>query len=173
MNFKVIFVVITVFHTICFSQLIKPPFERITSDFGPRNATGATWFHQGIDYNPESGDVLGVPKDDFDTTAEYLGEYQWIGDPENRYYLTPGIPNVNPPIVNSFAVNLNNVIVYPNPFKLEPRNNFYRNGGIIFSNLTDDARIRIYNLTGELILDTNKNSGDSDYKWNHSCPLKV
>ncbi|OGS19802.1 MAG: hypothetical protein A2252_02725 [Elusimicrobia bacterium RIFOXYA2_FULL_39_19] len=63
MNIKMIVFMALVFTRVAFSQSIQPPFERITSDFGPRNVIGGTWFHQGIDYNPivEAGFSKGIP----------------------------------------------------------------------------------------------------------------
>ncbi|MCK5534927.1 T9SS type A sorting domain-containing protein [bacterium] len=46
------------------------------------------------------------------------------------------------------AANLNNVIVYPNPCILSKGHN-----QVIFSHLTEEVTIKIYNLKGKLITD--------------------
>jgi hypothetical protein len=55
-------------------------------------------------------------------------------------------------------LDLNKVIVYPNPYKSEP-------GGLVFDRLTAKANIKVYTLTGELIVELNETDGDGNYLW--------
>jgi len=74
-----------------------------------------------------------------------------IGDPTNE--------RIGPSIV--FPLNLENLIVYPNPFSLLKGHN-----QINFSGLTSDARIRIFSLTGELLK-------EEEVSWQYSWSWDV
>ena len=56
--------------------------------------------------------------------------------------------------------NLNNVIIGPNPFKPNAQNNV-----VTFYNLTPEAEIKIYTITGLLIVDLKKNDTSTAYIW--------
>ncbi|MDI6704158.1 MAG: T9SS type A sorting domain-containing protein [bacterium] len=60
------------------------------------------------------------------------------------------------------------VIIYPNPF--QPNDGSENTGtndtGIIFDNLTNDIRIRIYSVSGELVADIKKDYTGGKYSWN-------
>ncbi len=67
------------------------------------------------------------------------------------------------------ASDLSNVKVYPNPFK--PTDGLAETGdyftGIKFINLTRNAKIRIYNIAGELVRDKDMNANEfGDCRWN-------
>jgi hypothetical protein len=59
------------------------------------------------------------------------------------------------------AQDLNNTIVYPNPF--EPR---LGHTSIVFDNLTTIVRIRIYKITGELVFDAEVTTVNGQASWN-------
>jgi hypothetical protein len=48
--------------------------------------------------------------------------------------------------------------VYPNPYKSGP-------AGIVFDRLTVKANIKVYSLTGELIVELNETDGDGKCLW--------
>lgn len=56
--------------------------------------------------------------------------------------------------------NLNNVIIGPNPFKPNAQNNV-----VTFYNLTPEAEIKIYTITGLLVTDLKKNDNTRTYIW--------
>ena len=58
-----------------------------------------------------------------------------------------------------FASNNNNVYVYPNPYKKKFAGDY-----IYFSNVSQEAVIKVYNIAGELIKTIDK----YPYKWNIS-----
>jgi len=58
------------------------------------------------------------------------------------------------------AVNLDNVKVYPNPYN--PRKNAL---GFAFVNLTAEATIKIYTVTGQLVREVSYSSGDGRAMW--------
>lgn len=47
-------------YTTIFAQTLSAPPWPITSDFGPRNVTDGSWFHQGIDYGGGYGDPINI-----------------------------------------------------------------------------------------------------------------
>jgi len=61
----------------------------------------------------------------------------------------------------SFVFNLNDLTVYPNPFKLSKGY-----PGIVFDNLTLDARVRIFTVSGELIADSGEIRQWGRWVWN-------
>jgi hypothetical protein len=61
--------------------------------------------------------------------------------------------------------NLKKVIVYPNPYKPGTGGKYDRSDGIIFSNLTEKAEIKIYTISGELVRSMNKNNHEDRYVW--------
>jgi len=86
--------------------------------------------------------------------------YYWLK--ANYYSGSSGFSSV---ISNStFALppsgNLDNVIIGPNPFKPTAQNNV-----ITFYNLTSDAEIKIYSITGILITDLKKNNATDTFIW--------
>jgi|YNPMSStandDraft_1061717.scaffolds.fasta_scaffold01298_17 hypothetical protein len=64
--------------------------------------------------------------------------------------------------------SLDNVKVYPNPYK-PGTGGIYDNSslgeGIVFSNLTPNANIKIFNIAGELVAEFNETDGDGKYLW--------
>lgn len=56
--------------------------------------------------------------------------------------------------------NLNNVILYPNPVEAKEGQS-----QITFDNLTANIRIRIYKITGDLILDKSISTTNGKYIW--------
>jgi hypothetical protein len=64
--------------------------------------------------------------------------------------------------------SLDNVKVYPNPYK-PGTGSIYDNSslgeGIVFSNLTPNANIKIFNIAGELVAEFNETNGDGKYLW--------
>jgi hypothetical protein len=64
--------------------------------------------------------------------------------------------------------SLDNVKVYPNPYK-PGTGGIYDNSslgeGIVFSNLTPNANIKIFNIAGELVAEFNETNGDGKYLW--------
>lgn len=60
-----------------------------------------------------------------------------------------------------FSENLGSVVVYPNPYKPGSGGSFDA-AGITFANLTSQATIRIFSLTGELIRELAKTAADGD-----------
>ncbi|MCK5534212.1 T9SS type A sorting domain-containing protein, partial [bacterium] len=60
------------------------------------------------------------------------------------------------------AQKLNQVWVYPNPYK---PNSFSHHTKIIFSNLTQEATIRIFNLAGEMVFKGQETDSDGKYQW--------
>lgn len=61
-----------------------------------------------------------------------------------------------------FSQKLNTVKVYPNPYK---PNSYTRHKKIIFSNLTKQATIRIYNIAGEMVFKGEEEDSDGKYEW--------
>jgi hypothetical protein len=68
--------------------------------------------------------------------------------------------------INTIVSNLNNLRVFPNPYKPGSNTSFDRRGGIVFSHLTQDALLRIYTITGELVFETSIENGKGFYEWN-------
>jgi len=71
------------------------------------------------------------------------------------------------------STDLDNVKVYPNPYK-PGSGTIYDNSslgeGIVFSNLTANANIKIFNIAGELVAEFNETDGDGMYLWNTRNP---
>ena len=67
------------------------------------------------------------------------------------------------------STDLDNVKVYPNPYK-PGSGTIYDNPspgeGIVFSNLTANANIKIFNIAGELVAEFNETDSDGMYLWN-------
>jgi flagellar hook assembly protein FlgD len=69
-------------------------------------------------------------------------------------------------VVEPVAVShLANVRVFPNPYKPGSGTSFDRAGGMMFSNLTADAKIQVYAVTGELVFEGEETDGDGRYEW--------
>ena len=64
----------------------------------------------------------------------------------------------------SIALNLNNVKVYPNPYR-PGSSTIFDNTNIIFSGLTAQASIKVYTLFGELVFEGEETDGDGYYYW--------
>jgi hypothetical protein len=67
------------------------------------------------------------------------------------------------------SINLENVKVYPNPYKPNSGtiydNNPIVGEGIIFSGLTQKAKVQIFNIAGELVTEFEEEDGDGIYVW--------
>ncbi len=67
------------------------------------------------------------------------------------------------------SINLENVKVYPNPYKPNSGtiydNNPIVGDGIIFSGLTQKAKVQIFNIAGELVTEFEEEDGDGIYVW--------
>ena len=67
------------------------------------------------------------------------------------------------------SINLENVKVYPNPYKPNSGtiydNNPIVGEGIIFSGLTQKAKVQIFNIAGELVTEFEEDDGDGIYVW--------
>ena len=59
------------------------------------------------------------------------------------------------------ATNLNNVVVYPNPFKQGE----LINGFVTFANITADVQIKIYTIAGELVDEINLANTTGSARW--------
>jgi hypothetical protein len=59
------------------------------------------------------------------------------------------------------AVNLDNAGAYPSPFNAREGHTF-----ICFENLTDSVRLRVFKLTGELVIDKHIESSGGSFHWN-------
>jgi hypothetical protein len=84
----------------------------------------------------------------------------WTFTPVDRTYpnLSNNITDADFIGTKDFAENLENVIVYPNPYKPD--------GGVdavTFANLAENTKIQIYNVTGELIFEVK--ATDISYPW--------
>jgi len=63
-------------------------------------------------------------------------------------------------VSGALSTNLNNVIVYPNPF--EPKLGHTK---VTFDNLTSNSKIKIYKKTGELIYEQVASTTDGRAVW--------
>jgi len=67
------------------------------------------------------------------------------------------------------SVNLEDVKVYPNPYKPNSGSIYDNNpivgDGIIFSGLTQKAKVQIFNIAGELVTEFEEEDGDGIYVW--------
>lgn len=70
---------------------------------------------------------------------------------------------------SSVELSLASVVVYPNPYK-PGTGGIYDNTssgeGVLFDKLTAEARIRVYNIAGELVADLRETDGDGRLLWN-------
>lgn len=69
---------------------------------------------------------------------------------------------VSPPVTPVVEKNLDNLVVYPNPYR--PNSGSARNG-IIFGKLTGQAKIEIYTLTGQKLKEIQKDNQENSYRW--------
>lgn len=70
--------------------------------------------------------------------------------------------------ISALRQDLSNVIVYPNPYKPgsgTAYDNTSLGRGMIFSHLTPSARIRVYNVAGELVAEREESDGDGMFLW--------
>jgi len=86
------------------------------------------------------------------------GEYEVVGVIGGSMILPAGA-----------SINLDNVKVYPNPYKPNSGtiydNNPIVGEGIIFSGLTQKAKVQIFNIAGELVTEFEEEDGDGIYVW--------
>ena len=71
--------------------------------------------------------------------------------------------------VNSAESNLSKAKVFPTPYKEGSAGLFGNSAfgeGVVFDKLTDNVRIRIYNISGELVIDKTINNTSGKYLWN-------
>ena len=61
--------------------------------------------------------------------------------------------------------NVNNVFVYPNPFKPNSAGSIYQAEHLTFRNLPQKATIKIFNITGELVATLEKDSSLNEFQW--------
>ncbi len=109
-------------------------------------------------YTATDGKLYTYTRTDLSTGEDYsyyfeakdLYDVEAIGTPTGEL----SGPNVVP------WANLENLIVYPNPFELARGHT-----GIVFAKLTPDARIRIFNLAGELIGDSGELRAEETWVW--------
>jgi hypothetical protein len=66
----------------------------------------------------------------------------------------------------SVANDLSKAIVYPNPYKPGTGGQFDRSDGVMFSNLTQKAKIKIYTIAGDFVTEINKDNMDNKILWN-------
>jgi hypothetical protein len=73
------------------------------------------------------------------------------------------------------AQDLNGLRVYPNPYRPGSGTGYDRAGGIVFSHLTAQARIRIYTVAGELVFEGETDDGTGNFEWKavNACGQKV
>jgi hypothetical protein len=80
-----------------------------------------------------------------------------------------GVIDVDMLLSAGASVDLQNVKVYPNPYKPNSGtiydNNPIVGEGIIFSGLTQKAKIQIFNIAGELVTEFEEEDGDGIYVW--------
>jgi hypothetical protein len=64
--------------------------------------------------------------------------------------------------------NLKNIKVYPNPYKPsnEEFSNTQKGEGILFTSLTPDFKIMIFDISGKLVFEEEKTSTEGEYLWN-------
>ncbi|MCB4791759.1 MAG: T9SS type A sorting domain-containing protein [Elusimicrobia bacterium] len=62
------------------------------------------------------------------------------------------------PVSAKSSNDLSKVIAYPNPYLNNP-------GGIIFSGIANNSRIKILDIAGEVVQDFEENDGDGIYQW--------
>jgi len=65
------------------------------------------------------------------------------------------------PTLSVFALNNDNVVAYPNPYK---KNDSRFNGDIHFKGVSSGATIRIYNIAGELVDEIPVTANPQDWK---------
>ena len=66
------------------------------------------------------------------------------------------------------SVNLDSVKVYPNPYKPGTwtiYDNSVLGEGVVFSELTANAKIKIFNIAGEFVADFEETDSDGKYLW--------
>jgi hypothetical protein len=75
--------------------------------------------------------------------------------------------------ISTYKTDLDNVIVYPNPYEPGTGGRFDNSvfgEGVIFENLTQRARIRIFNIAGELVADLEETYGNGRCIWDIRNP---
>lgn len=88
------------------------------------------------------------------------GDYEVIGGGVGSGGMIP---------ISGPSTNLDNVKVYPNPYKPGSGTTYDNSSlgeGIVFSNLTANANIKIFNIAGELVAEFNETDSDGMYLWN-------
>jgi len=87
------------------------------------------------------------------------------GEQDAIYYTVYFTVENSPAISTGTSSNLGGVIAYPNPYKPGSGTIYDRAGGIVFANLTQTARIKIFNIAGELIFEGIEDNGDGNFEW--------
>ncbi len=83
-----------------------------------------------------------------------------------HYQNSGGFANQIVALANPPAANLGDVYVYPNPFKPNSPGSFQADH-ITFKHLPADATIKIFTITGKLVVELHKADSSSDeYPWN-------
>ncbi|OGS19804.1 MAG: hypothetical protein A2252_02735 [Elusimicrobia bacterium RIFOXYA2_FULL_39_19] len=105
--------------------------------------------------------------------GDYLIEIKSINDDgeQNALYYSFGLSVGGSGENSRIPLNLNQVIVYPNPFKLIPESNFYNKDGLTFKNMTTDFKISIYDISGNRIFSDYISDCNGIYKWNLKSSL--
>jgi murein DD-endopeptidase MepM/ murein hydrolase activator NlpD len=69
---KVLFHLLLLFISAGTVRALEPPVQaRITSDYGPRNVTSGTWFHEAIDYGADMWTPVEAVEDGVITEINY------------------------------------------------------------------------------------------------------
>ncbi len=88
----------------------------------------------------------------------------WIFTPEYSFFINlDGNKIQNFTSIKNFAANLDNIIVYPNPWKSD-----YGVDTITFANLTENTLIMIFNVSGELIFKKEPENKEYFYYLNNN-----
>ena len=119
-----------------------------------------------ITINYRDGDVTGI--DESKLVIAYYEGGRWITIPSVAY------PDLNKIVgtVRHFtmfrlvqmqpAVDLKNVLVYPNPYRGIDST---LGEGVVFAGLTANAKLKIFNVAGELVYDAIETGGDGRLIW--------
>ncbi|OGS38978.1 MAG: hypothetical protein A2551_01165 [Elusimicrobia bacterium RIFOXYD2_FULL_34_30] len=149
-------------------KIVNGTVIEITNDKGYQPSKKIT-----VTITYRDSDIVG-----FDESKLIIGRYDEI----NKLWIpliSNGYPDQNKVVaitnhLSKFALMqlvsadyLNNVTVYPNPYK--PDDLTYGNTilgtGIVFSGLTVNAKVKIFSTAGELINEFDETDGDGNYIW--------
>ncbi|MEW5768658.1 MAG: T9SS type A sorting domain-containing protein [bacterium] len=130
-------------NTQLFDQIRR--FLNIFFTFCPKSNT--IWIPYKDDDNDGKVDGTDIPEDNL--KALFWNGRDWVRDFDTTIDKINNLAKFNTSHLTTFglfiAKDLDDVVVYPNPFKSEGHN------VIRFEMLTDDVTIRIYNIAGELV----------------------